>query len=140
MLRIKKRTSKVECKFETNLFLYVVKLYEDWVFTLNQKIELFVTSNGHQNCLDKPLEGGCLHNGGDNCLKYLRKGWNRKEGGNTNILKRGGKLGEGVGALKRGAGTPLRTMQDCQIITVITGKDCCSFLFLFFIANTSDHM
>ena len=33
-----------------------------------------------------------------------------KRGGKTIILKRGGKLGQGLGALKRGAGTPLRTM------------------------------
>ena len=33
-----------------------------------------------------------------------------KRGGETIILKRGGKLGQGLGALKRGAGTPLRTM------------------------------
>ena len=32
-------------------------------------------------------------------------------GGDTKIKKKGGgKLGQGVGALKRGAGTPLRTM------------------------------
>ena len=57
-----------------------------------------------------------LHKGGGNCLKYLKKGWNRKAGRETKILKkeRGGKLGQGVGALKkggRGAGTPLRTME-----------------------------
>ena len=33
-----------------------------------------------------------------------------KRGGKTIILKRGGKLGQGLSALKRGAGTPLRTM------------------------------
>ena len=50
-----------------------------------------------------------------NCLKYLEKGWNRKEGrGDKDLKKRGGgcKLGQVVGSLKRGggAGTPLRTM------------------------------
>ena len=40
--------------------------------------------------------------GGWNCLKYLKRGWNGKEGRETNILKRAGKLGQGVGALKRG--------------------------------------
>ena len=36
------------------------------------------------------------------CLKYLKREWNRKEGRETKILKRrqGGKLGQGVGALK----------------------------------------
>ena len=52
-----------------------------------------------------------------NCLKYLEKVWNRKEGrGDKDLKKRGGggecKLGQVVGSLKRGAGagTPLRTM------------------------------
>ena len=48
--------------------------------------------------------------GGGDCLKYPKKGWNRKEGRENKVFKRGGgKLGEGVGALKRGrgAGTPL---------------------------------
>ena len=42
-----------------------------------------------------------------NCLKYLKRGWNIKEGGETKIFKGVGKLGQVVGALKRGAGTPL---------------------------------
>ena len=39
-------------------------------------------------------------------------GWNRTEGrGYKDFKKGGGKLGQGVGTLKRGAaGTPLRTM------------------------------
>ena len=51
---------------------------------------------------------------GENCLKYLKRGWNRKEGrGNKDFKKGGGKLGQGVDALKKGerlAGTPLRTI------------------------------
>ena len=35
-----------------------------------------------------------------NCLKYLKIGWNRKKGGETKVLKRRSKLGQGVGALK----------------------------------------
>ena len=44
------------------------------------------------------------------CLKkYLEmeEGWNRKEGREHKYFKKGGKLCQGVGALKRGAGTPL---------------------------------
>ena len=37
--------------------------------------------------------------------------WNRKRGWETKILKREGKLGQGVSALKSGAGTPLQTME-----------------------------
>ena len=50
--------------------------------------------------------------GGGNCLKYLKRGWNRKEGRGNKDFKKRGKLGQGVGALKRGggAGTPRRTM------------------------------
>ena len=47
-----------------------------------------------------------MYEGGGNCLKYLEKGWNRKEGRRHKNLKRweGGKLGQGVDALKRGGG------------------------------------
>ena len=50
-----------------------------------------------------------------NCLKYLEKGWNRKEGrGDKDLKKREGgvQAGSSGGFLKkgRGAGTPLRTM------------------------------
>ena len=42
----------------------------------------------------------------------LKGGRTEKSGGEINILKRGDKLGQGMGALKRGggAGTTLRTM------------------------------
>ena len=40
----------------------------------------------------------------------LKGGGTEKNGGDTKILKRGFKLGQGVGALKRKAGTLLRTM------------------------------
>ena len=40
----------------------------------------------------------------------LKVGGTEKSGGETNILKRGDKLGQGMGALKRGAGTTLWTM------------------------------
>ena len=34
---------------------------------------------------------------GGNCLKYLKRGWNRKEGRENKDFKKGGKLGQGVG-------------------------------------------
>ena len=55
-----------------------------------------------------------MREGGENYLKYLKRGKNRKEGrGNKDFKKVGGRLGQGLGALKRGggrAGTPLRIM------------------------------
>ena len=56
-----------------------------------------------------------MHEGGGDCVKYLKGGWDRKEGRENKNFKRGGggKLGQGVGALKRGAGTSLRTMGKC---------------------------
>ena len=51
-----------------------------------------------------------------NCLKYLKRGWNRKEGKGKKDFKRGGKLDQGVGALKKAggeggwAGTSLQTI------------------------------
>ena len=47
---------------------------------------------------------GCVGGVGD-CLKYLKRGWNRKEEkDNKDFLKkgRGGKLDQGVSALKKG--------------------------------------
>ena len=46
-------------------------------------------------------------------MKYLKKGWNKKEGRRNKDFKSGGgegRLSQGVSALKKGAGTPLRTM------------------------------
>ena len=41
-----------------------------------------------------------LHKGGENCLKYLIRGWSKKEGrGKKDLKKVGGRLGERVGAL-----------------------------------------
>ena len=52
-----------------------------------------------------------MREGGGNCLKYLKRGWNRKEGRENKDLKnegqamsRGGCLNEG-----RGTGIPLQT-------------------------------
>ena len=44
-----------------------------------------------------------MQEGRGNCLKYLKRGWNRKEErGNKDFKKGGGKLGQGVGALQGG--------------------------------------
>ena len=42
--------------------------------------------------------------GGENYLEYLKRGWNRKQGRGNKDLKKGGKLGQGVCALKEGGG------------------------------------
>ena len=47
-----------------------------------------------------------MHEGGGNCLKNLKRGGTKKRGGDANILKRGGKLGQGVGALIKGGLEP----------------------------------
>ena len=39
------------------------------------------------------------------CLKFIKMGWNRKEGRGNKNLKKGGKLGQGVDALKGGGGS-----------------------------------
>ena len=46
--------------------------------------------------------------GWGDCLKYLKRGWNRKEGRGSKDFKKGGggKLGQGVGALKRRGWNP----------------------------------
>ena len=58
-----------------------------------------------------------MHEGGRNCLEYIKRGCNIKEGRGNKDFKRGGKLGQGLGALKGGgAGTPLRTMHFRKLI------------------------
>ena len=49
--------------------------------------------------------GDCVRVGG-NCLKYLKRGWNRKKSRGHKDFKNGSKLGQGVGALKRGRPEP----------------------------------
>ena len=41
------------------LICFRIKFYEDWVSKLNWKIEFFVSSTGHQNCLNKSLSTIC---------------------------------------------------------------------------------
>ena len=49
-----------------------------------------------------------LHEGERNCLKYLKRGWNRKGEGKQRLKKKGrSKLGQAMGALKMGAWNPL---------------------------------
>ena len=45
-------------------------------------------------------EGSCERGG--NCLKYLKRGWNRKEGKGNKDFKKGGKAGPRGGCLIKG--------------------------------------
>ena len=57
--------------------------------------------------------GGCVYEGGENCVKYLKREWNRKKGRGNKDRKKGGRgqAGSRGGCLKKGvAGTPLQTM------------------------------
>ena len=50
-------------------------------------------------------QGAGLHEGGRNCLKFLKSGWNRKEGRGNKDFKKWSMLGQGEGgALKGGRG------------------------------------
>ena len=53
-----------------------------------------------------------MHEGGRNCLKYLKRGWNRKEGRRNKDFKTGEPAESRGGWLKMGAGaeTPLQTL------------------------------
>ena len=52
-------------------------------------------------CVGSGQERGCLREGWVNFLKYLKRGWNRKEGRGNKIKKGGDNFCQGVGALKR---------------------------------------
>ena len=62
-----------------------------------------------------------------NFLKYLKKGWNRKEGG-------GGELGQGVGALKKGGWKPLTNYEFLLDIVQYVYMSYNIFLMLTFFA------
>ena len=47
-----------------------------------------------------------MREGVGDCVKYLKRGGTEKRGGETKNLKREGKLGQGVGAPKKGGLEP----------------------------------
>ena len=47
-----------------------------------------------------------LCEGGGNCLKYLKRGWNRKEGRENKDFKKGGQAGSRGGCLRMGGLKP----------------------------------
>ena len=58
-----------------------------------------------------------LCKGGENCLKYLKRGWNRKNGRKNKGFKKGGQAGSRGGCFKKkvrggGAGTPIMNYYD----------------------------
>ena len=63
-----------------------------------------------------------LCEGGGNYLKYLKRGWNGTEGKDTKILKREGKLVQGVGALKRGGWNPLTNYDGVLMFSVVVHR------------------
>ena len=65
-----------------------------------------------------------LREGGENCLKYLKKGWNRKEGRGNKDFKKGGKLGQGVGALERGLKLPYKLCYPILGAEIVRAKKC----------------
>ena len=48
-----------------------------------------------------------MREGGGNCPRDLKRRWNRKEGNGQKDFKKGDKLGQGIGALKRRGWNPL---------------------------------
>ena len=58
--------------------------------------------------------------GGENCLKYLKRGWNRKEGRGNKGFKKGGQAGSRGGCLKKKGGWSPHTNYDERIDLLIT--------------------
>ena len=70
--------------------------------------------------------GGLGHEGGGDCLKCLKWGWNRTEGRGHKDLKKGGQAGSRGWNIKKGegwTGTPLWTME-------VSGPDCLAVVVL----------
>ena len=56
-----------------------------------------------------------MREGGRNCVKYLKSGWNRKEGRGNKNFKKGGQAGSKGGYLKEGALEPLTNYASMMI-------------------------
>ena len=77
----------------TYLYVYIY-LYTIHLYPYNELVCICKVSVS-----DEGRWGGCLHEGGWNCIKYLKRGWNRKgEGRGNKNLRKGSKLGQGTGA------------------------------------------
>ena len=68
-----------------------------------------------------------MREGGENCVKYLKRGWSRTERRGHKDFKKGGKLGQWVGALKKGRGWNTLTNYDyvlvCKVSIYMHAKD-----------------
>ena len=53
---------------------------------------------------------------GGSCLKYLKGGWNRKEGRGNKDFEKGSKLGQVLGVLKKG--------EDWNLLRTIFTENC----------------
>ena len=83
-------------------------------------------------CVGLRQQGASLREGWGNCLKYLKRGWNRKEGsGNKNFKKRG-QAGLMGGCLKKGKWLePLYVyiyIHSCPFLCIIT-----FIMFIYFL-------
>ena len=69
--------------------------------------------------------GGCARVGGGgdwDCLKYLKRGWDRKKGRRNKGFKKGGRLSQGLGALKReGSWNPLMNYENFAKLAMEVG-------------------
>ena len=64
-----------------------------------------------------------LCEGGGDCLKYLKREWNRKDGRKTKILKRGGQARSMSGCLKKGElEPPYELLTMCAISSKLAIK------------------
>ena len=102
--------SKVCYAFEEKQLFSALYLYEKKVILncIKMKLCVYVRKFGVSN--QDRRDAVCVRVE-RNCLKYLKRWWNRKEGrGNKHFNQRDGKLRPDVGLLKRGSGTTLRTI------------------------------
>ena len=60
------------------------------------------------------VEGGCLHESLGNCPKYLKRGWNGKEGKENKYFQNRGQAGSRGGYLKEGPWYPLLNYACCH--------------------------
>ena len=66
------------CKFEEKLCFPATMVYEKSQLKLSKKEPVCTFKESW--CVGLGQEGGCLPEGGENCLKYFKREWNREEG------------------------------------------------------------
>ena len=76
-----------------------------------------------------------MREAGENCQKYLKRGWNRNKGrGNKDFLKKGEQAGSGGRCIEKGGWNPLTNL--LHLVSSFLHIDFYSVRIYMFLSNT----